>query len=331
MYVVTGADGFIGSNLVDELNRRGVDQIVLVDQYASLFSGDLSAIPPAEARYTSELRCAGWLDFRQLPQWLDRAGDEVRAVIHLGACSDTTVTDRDYVMINNFEYSRQLWSWCTRAVCPLIYASSAATYGDGQRGYSDRLNPAIYRPLNLYGESKQLFDLWALQQLDQPPHWAGVKYFNVYGPQEQHKGRMASVVWHCYRQIQREGRVSLFQSHRPDVRDGGQQRDFLYVRDAVDATLYLLEAPLVRGLYNVGTGKARTFEDLAKAVFSALDREPDIEYIPMPEDLRWRYQYFTQAVIDKLRQAGFASRFHTLEEGVQDYVTQYLANEVVVS
>jgi ADP-L-glycero-D-manno-heptose 6-epimerase len=223
-----------------------------------------------------------------------------------------------------------LWQWCTRAGKPFVYASSAATYGNGAQGYDDEGDPRALMPLNLYGESKQLFDCWALKQTHTPPRWAGLKYFNVYGPHEAHKGRMASVVFHAYHQIRETGKVRLFQSHREGYAHGGQQRDFVYVEDAVEATLHLLETPVSaqapNGLYNVGTGEARTFADLGRAVFAALGRGPDIEYIPMPEDIRERYQYFTQAKVDKLRRCGFTRPFRTLEEGVQAYVA-YLQSE----
>jgi len=333
MLVVTGADGFIGSNVVSEWRRRGHGEMLAVDQYDSLAAAgescEASTLPPLEARYTAHAPGTLWLDFHDLPDWLARHGAGVEAIVHLGACSDTTVSDRRFVMENNFAYTARLWNWCVVAGRPLVYASSAATYGDGRKGYDDRIDPARYRPLNLYGESKHTFDVWALRQSRQPPHWAGVKYFNVYGPNEQHKGRMASVALHCFHQIQQAGRVRLFQSHREDVPDGGQQRDFVYVLDAVDATLFLLQSAAPNGLYNVGSGRARTFADLARAVFAAVDQPPQIEYIPMPADLRGRYQYFTQADVGKLREAGFSAPLHSLEAGVRDYVQCHLLQEVL--
>jgi ADP-L-glycero-D-manno-heptose 6-epimerase len=322
--VVTGAAGFIGSNIVAALNAAERDDIVAVDTSAAL----------ASTGHLAGLRVRQALPHVQLFEWLNAHASTVAAVIHMGACSDTTQTDRDFMLRNNLEYTRRLWQFCTRRQKPFVYASSAATYGDGSAGYDDAADPRRLKPLNLYGESKQLFDLWALDEKETPPRWAGLKFFNVYGPRENHKGRMASVVYHSFRQIQETGRVRLFKSHRPEYPDGGQQRDFVYVKDAVAATLHFLTPsprPLPQGemrtkggLFNVGTGQARSFADLARAVFTALGKEPVIEYVPMPDDLQGRYQYFTQATIAKLRAAGFAQPFHSLEDGVRDYVCNYL-------
>jgi len=322
MIVVTGAAGFIGSNVVAALNARGRPDIVAVDSFRHTAK---------DTRYLHELRIHDTVDKDHLGRWLDEEGASVEAIIHQGACSDTTLRDRNYVIAVNTDYTRMLWQWCTRAGKPLVYASSAATYGDGLQGYDDRADPRMLKPLNLYGESKQLFDLWALDQVHTPPRWAGLKYFNVYGPREAHKGRMASVAFHAYQQIRESGRVTLFTSYQKEYADGGQRRDFVYVGDAVEATLHLLETPVSaqapNGLYNVGTGQARTFADLAGAVFAAVGRDPVIEYIPMPEDLRDRYQYFTQARIDKLRHSGFTRPFRSIEEGVRDYVAYFRAQE----
>ena len=322
MIVVTGAAGFIGSNVVAALNARGRQDIVAVDSFRHTAK---------DTPYLHELRIHGSVDKDHLGRWLDEEGAAVEAIIHQGACSDTTLRDRDYVIAVNTDYTRMLWEWCTRAGKPLVYASSAATYGDGLQGYDDRADPRMLKPLNLYGESKQLFDLWALDQVHTPPRWAGLKYFNVYGPREAHKGRMASVAFHAYQQIRESGRVTLFTSYQKEYADGGQRRDFVYVGDAVEATLHLLETPVSaqapNGLYNVGTGQARTFADLAGAVFAAVGRDPVIEYIPMPEDLRDRYQYFTQARIDKLRHSGFTRPFRSIEEGVRHYVAYLRAQE----
>lgn len=322
MLIVTGSGGFIGSNVVAALNARGRSDIVAVDA----FQDGLRA-----GRYLDKLRTHARVDKDDLGWWLRDHGGAVEAIIHEGACTDTTVSDRAAVMAMNTEYTRMLWDWCTRMGKPLVYASSAATYGDGSQGYDDESDPRALKPLNLYGESKQLFDCWALQQDRTPPRWAGLKYFNVYGPHEAHKGRMASVVFHAYHQIRETGKVKLFKSHREGYADGGQERDFVYVEDAVEATLHLLETPVSRqapnGLYNVGTGQARTFADLGRAVFTALGREPNIEYIPMPEDIRERYQYFTQAKIEKLRRSGFTRTFRRLEEGVQAYVAYLRGQE----
>jgi ADP-L-glycero-D-manno-heptose 6-epimerase len=228
------------------------------------------------------------------------------------------------MLSNNLEYTRTLWHWCTRAEVPFVYASSAATYGDGAKGFDDESDPSHLAPLNLYGKSKHLFDLWALEQVTTPPRWAGLKYFNVYGPRESHKGRMASVAYHAYCQIRDGGRVRLFKSHRDGIPDGGQQRDFVFVEDAVAATLHFWTQPpspdSPNGLYNIGTGQARSFADLARAVFTARRLEPAIDYIPMPEDLRERYQYFTQARNTKLQRAGYEQPFHSIEDGVAKYV-----------
>jgi len=316
MILVTGAAGFIGANVVAALLQQGREVTaadVLNSQHPTPYLDELGL--PAQHR----------VDRDALPAWLeDRTARQVQAIVHLGACSDTTVSDRDFVMRNNFEYSQVLWKWCARRGLPLVYASSAATYGDGSAGYDDEAAPGRLRPLNLYGESKHRFDLWALEQAAAPPRWAGLKYFNVYGPREEHKGRMASVALHVCDQIQASGEARLFQSHRDDIPHGGQKRDFIFVADAVAATLHFLATPagpaVPNGLYNVGTGQARTFEDLARAVFAALGLPPRLRYVPMPEDLRGKYQYFTQASTAKLRRAGFSTPLHSLEEGVKKYV-----------
>lgn len=322
MLVVTGAAGFIGANLVAELHRRGHREILAVDAFQGAGAGPTS--PPAKTPWLDELGQQERLEKRELADWLQRNGTRVQAIFHLGACSDTTATDREYMLSNNLEYTRTLWHWCAQAQVPFVYASSAATYGDGSQGFDDACDPNHLKPLNLYGKSKHLFDLWALEQSVTPPRWAGLKYFNVYGPRESHKGRMASVAFHAYNQILKTGRVKLFQSHRPGIPDGGQERDFVFVEDAVNATLHFRETPASpeapNGLYNIGTGKARSFADLARAVFAALGRTPAIDFIPMPEDLRERYQYFTQATNSKLVRSGLSRPFHSIEEGVAKYV-----------
>jgi len=323
MIVVTGAAGFIGANTVAALNAAGRKDIVAADAFAPGHEPRL----PSNPAYLDEMDVAARVDKADLAGWLGTEGADVEAVVHIGACSDTTATDRAFMLANNTEYTRTLWNWCTANERPFVYASSAATYGDGSQGYDDEADARIFKPLNLYGESKHRLDLWALQQAETPPRWVGLKYFNVYGPRERHKGRMASVALHAWDQIRRDGRVKLFQSHKEGISHGGQKRDFVYVEDAVRATLHFLSEPVSEdapnGLYNVGTGHARTFEDLAKAVFAALDMEPDIEYIPMPEDLRGKYQYFTQATVAKRRRAGLTEPFASIETGVAKYV-QYL-------
>jgi len=313
MMIVTGANGFIGANIALSLLTAG-RQVVAVDDWAS------------GLRYLDAAALAGVVAKDELFAWLGSAqAKPVQGIIHMGACSDTTQTDRDFMMANNLEYTRELWQWCAANSVPLVYASSAATYGDGSQGYDDEADPTRLKPLNLYGESKHLFDLWALEQADTPPRWAGVKFFNVYGPREQHKGRMASVAFHSYNQIKAQGRMRLFKSHKEGYEDGGQQRDFVYVRDAVEASIMLLDtqvsAAAPNGLYNVGSGQARTFRDFAAAAFAGLGLEPKIEYIPMPEDLRGKYQYFTEAKIDKLQRAGFGRATTSIEKGVSEYMT----------
>lgn len=331
--IVTGANGFIGSNLAAGLVARGEENLLLVDDFPSLGDPTPTRTLPTEWRYPlgggeGQPGHHAYLHYEALRNWLatgDRArAQEITAILHMGACSDTTVTDRAYVTRVNTDYTRSLWQWCAAEGRPLVYASSAATYGDGSRGFDDEVDPSRYEPLNLYGRSKHQFDLWALEQADTPPRWAGLKFFNVYGPNEQHKGRMASMGWHWQGQIERTGEARLFKSYRQGIADGDQKRDFIYVQDAVAATLHLLDtaadeaAP--NGLYNVGTGRARTFADLACAVFAAKGRPAKLVYIDMPEDLREQYQYFTQATVAKLRRAGFTQPMRSVEDGMAAYI-----------
>ena len=328
MIIVTGTNGFIAANIVRKLNELGHTDLLVVDDYPQLRDGLAVASAPDTDRYTKDMSVSQFIDMHDLQAWLaERDGDDVDAIIHMGACSDTTVSDREFVMNVNLKYTTMLWNWCTKNQVPLVYASSAATYGDGEQGYSDEIDPTVYAPLNIYGESKHLFDLWALEQTQMPPRWAGLKFFNVYGPREQHKGRMASVAFHTYNQIKDTGKMKLFMSHKDGIDDGCQQRDFVFVDDVVEMTLYMLNTPASddapNGVYNVGTGKARTFLDFAKSVFAALELEPNIEFIPMPEDLRGKYQYFTEATMQKMRNAGYEQPIHDVEDGVRKYV-QYL-------
>jgi len=314
-YIVTGGAGFIGRNLVSALNARGETDILVVDR---LGQGpkwkNLRGLQVEDVQDKAVFREAF------------RAGrlEGVEAVLHLGACSATTETDADYLLDNNYHYTRELCEWCLEHGARFVYASSAATYGDGSKGYSDAdaATPG-YQPLNMYGFSKHLFDLWALRRglFDRI---AGLKYFNVYGPYEDHKGDMRSVVHKAHGQILEQGRVNLFRSHHPDYADGEQVRDFVYVRDAVDVTLWLLDHPEVSGLFNCGTGQPRTWMDLARATFAALGREPRIDLVDMPETLRATYQYYTCADMGKLRTAGWAPPPTSLEDGVRDYVQKYL-------
>ena len=314
--VVTGAAGFIGRNVVAELNARGVDDLILVDHLGH----------DEKWRNLLGLR---FEDFLNPAEYLQRhAQIEADAIIHLGACSATTERDADFLLANNYRYTRTLATHAVDRGVRFIYASSAATYGDGRHGYSDddTVTPTL-RPLNMYGYSKQMFDLWALKSglLDRI---VGLKYFNVFGPYEDHKGDMRSVVHKSFDQIMKTGEISLFKSYRDDFADGEQLRDFIYVNDVVAVTLFFLEQPRVGGLFNCGTGRARSWKDLALAVFKSMNREPHIQFIEMPEVLKGKYQYFTQADVRKLRAAGYAKPFMELEDGVQDYVSQLSVQNV---
>ena len=314
--IVTGAAGFIGRNVVAELNRRGEDDLLLVDY---LGMGDK----------WKNLRGLKYEDVLSPKQFLDLVqGGRIpaaQACIHLGACSATTEADADFLLENNYRYTRLLCEWSQARGIRFIYASSAATYGDGALGYSDE--DAITEklvPLNMYGYSKHMFDLWALKHglLDRI---VGLKYFNVYGPYEDHKADMRSVVVKAYDEIGRTGQLSLFKSYRDGIADGEQRRDFIFVGDAVDVTLHFLAEGTASGLFNCGTGVARTWLDLGRAVFASLGRAPDIRFVDMPEQIREKYQYFTQAEMGKLRAAGYSAPFRSLEEGVDEYVRGYLA------
>jgi len=322
MYLVTGGAGFIGSNLVAALCDRGAE-VMVCDR---LRSG-------GKWRNLAHHAIAGLLPPEELFAFLD-GSPRLDAVLHLGAVSDTTVTDGDLVAASNLTLTLRLWAWCAQAGVPLVFASSAATYGDGAQGFDDAFSIAALarlRPLNLYGWSKHATDrrIAALLARNEaaPPSWAGLKFFNVYGPNEYHKGRMASVVWHKFQQISRGERATLFASDRDGIADGDQRRDFVHVDDCVAAMLWLLDNPRVSGLFNLGSGKARSFADLTRAVYAALGREPDIQYVPMPEDLHGRYQYFTEARMQRLRDAGFDTPPTGLEEGVRRYVQDYLLQE----
>jgi len=316
--VITGAAGFIGSCLAGRLNALGYGNLVLADEFSRE-----DKRPNWAGKQYAEL-----VERDLFPEWLTGHAGETEFVFHLGARTDTTETDEQLFDRLNLKYSQAIWQTCARAGIPMIYASSAATYGLGKHGYTDdhTVAPRL-EPLNAYGRSKQAFDLWALTQQEAPPFWAGLKFFNVYGPNEYHKGRMASVVFHSYRQIRERGYVNLFRSHHPDYADGEQQRDFVYVMDVVDVILWLRSHrdAVAPGLYNVGTGEARSFLELAKGVFAALDLEPDIRFIDTPEDIRASYQYYSCADLGKLRGAGYARAFTLLENGIREYVQVYLA------
>src|SRR5664279_2437834 len=317
--VVTGAAGFIGSCLTGCLNEKGFDQLILVDEFSRLDKAD--NLEGKKFIYRIERD-----DFFN---WLEERKPKIDFVFHLGARTDTTEFDYAVHQRLNLEYSQQVWDYCMMMQVPLVYASSAATYGSGELGYSDNHElPFLLEPLNAYGISKNEFDKWAIRQHSHPPFWAGLKFFNVYGPNEYHKGRMASVIWHAYNQIQQNGTVKLFKSHRPDFRDGQQLRDFIYVKDILKVCFWLManagKKP-ASGLYNLGTGSARSFEDLVKATFSGAGVPVEIRFIDMPEDIRDKYQYFTEARMDKLRHSGYTEPFYSLEAGVSDYVKNYLS------
>lgn len=314
-FIVTGGAGFIGSNLVAALNARGHERITIVDRLDS----------DVKRRNIADLKYAGYIDkdeFRE--RVLARTIQPPTTVFHLGACSSTTEMNEAFLADNNFMYTREVCEWCLATGARFIYASSAATYGDGSLGYSDsdEITPRL-APLNPYGRSKQMFDLWALE--NRVLHSiVGLKYFNVYGPREDHKGDMRSVVNKTYRQVLDTGEITLFKSHRPGYRDGEQLRDFVYVRDAVDVTLFFHDNPATGGIFNCGTGVARTWIDLARALFSAVGKKPVIRFVDMPESIRDKYQYYTQADMSKLRAAGYKAGFTSIEEGVRDYVKTWL-------
>ena len=314
-YIVTGGAGFIGRNLVAALNARGHEDILIIDSLGS----------DQKWKNLLGLSFVDILDLDDFRHFIaDSAIDELETVFHLGACSDTTERDADYLLDNNYRYSQEVCQWCVSNDVRFIYASSAATYGDGSLGYSDEESGiSLFRPLNMYGYSKQLFDVWAGREglFDRI---VGLKYFNVFGPCEDHKGEMRSMVHKAYGQILSTGRVRLFKSHRPDYGHGEQLRDFVYVKDAVEVTLFFEDHSQVSGLFNCGTGRARSWNDLMNALFAAMGRSPEIEYIDMPESLRSQYQYFTQADGAKLRSAGYDRPFTPLEAAVRDYVTSYL-------
>lgn len=313
MIAVTGAAGFIGSNLAIRLAAEGAE-LVLVDH-------PLTAGKQVDWPGFRKFRLFQHLDFLEA---LEKGRLDLDAVFHLGACSSTTETNWEYLQSNNIEYSRRLWQWCAREGKPLIYASSAATYGNGSRGFDDTTPPQDLTPLNLYGRSKNDFDIWVNEQTaaghKAPPNWAGVKFFNVYGPRESHKADMASVVWKAYRQIVNDGEVSLFRSNNAAIRDGEQRRDFVFVEDCIDHMLWLWRSPHAGGLYNSGTGHARTFVDLVRAVFAALNKEQRIRFIDMPPGLSAQYQNFTEAPMAKMRATGFTTPHTSLEHGVARYI-----------
>jgi len=316
MIVVTGAAGFIASALVSRLNAANFNDVVVVDNFSV----------EKKLRNLAGKKLREYVDREEFFTWLDEHHAQVEFVFHLGARTDTTEMDPAVFNLLNLNYSKQMWLACCRYQLPLVYASSAATYGDGVLGYSDTDDALLplYRPLNPYGDSKNDFDNWAVAQEEKPYFWAGLKFFNVYGPNEYHKGRMASVIFHAFQQIQQNGSVTLFKSHNPDYVDGGQMRDFVYVKDVVEVCYFLLHHRKDSGIYNLGSGTARTFMDLALNTFSALGVPVDIRFRDTPEDIRDKYQYYTQADMAKLHSIGYPNAFASLEDGIRDYVQQYL-------
>jgi ADP-L-glycero-D-manno-heptose 6-epimerase len=314
--LLTGAAGFIGSYLLGFLNKHGYRKIIIADHF-----NDEDKWFNFDSKHFEEK-----IDRDDLFNWLGETNKKIDLVIHLGARTNTAEFDYTVLEKLNVAYSKQVWNYCTYNKIPLIYASSAATYGSGELSYKDD-HDLVFKlhPLNPYGTSKNEFDKWALSSEEQPPAWYGLKFFNVYGPNEYHKARMASMVFHGYNQIRKTGKIKLFKSHRPDFKDGEQLRDFIYVEDIAKICHWLTENKIASGLYNAGTGKSRSFNDLANAVFSAMNKKPVIEYIDMPEDIRESYQYFTEADMEKLIDAGYDASFYSLEEGVEDYVKNYLS------
>lgn len=318
MIIITGAAGFIGSCLIQKLNTEGFKDLVLVDDFSR----------PEQNKNFEGKQYSQLVERELFPEWIAANHLHIQFVFHLGARTDTTEFDYDLLNRLNLEYSKEVWNACVKFGLPLVYASSAATYGLGESGYDDDESAlSELKPLNPYGESKNNFDLWALSQDTKPFFWAGLKFFNVYGPNEYHKKRMASVIFHTFNQIKLTGGMKLFQSHNPNFKDGEQMRDFVYVKDVTEVLYFFLHHRRDSGIYNLGSGQARTFLDLATNTFKALGKEPQITFVPTPEDIRDKYQYFTEANMSKLRSIGYTKPFHTLEEGVEDYVTNYLVSE----
>lgn len=318
MIIVTGAAGFIGSCLVSKLNQEGFKDIVIVDDFS-----DPEKIGNLEGKsFTYKIHRDEFV------QWLKDNQRLVQFVFHIGARTDTTEFNKEIFDKLNLNYTKDIWNICVEFGLPLVYASSAATYGLGEYGYEDNHEVVEkLKPLNPYGDSKNDFDKWALKQEKKPYFWAGLKFFNVYGPNEFHKGRMASVIFHAYNQIKEKGKVKLFRSHNPEYKDGEQLRDFVYVKDVVEVCHFLLHHRKDSGIYNLGSGKARTFLDLVKNTFKGVNKEPDIEFIDTPIDIRDKYQYFTEANMNKLKSIGYSIPFHSLEEGVKDYVENHLVGK----
>lgn len=314
MIIVTGGAGFIGSCMVRELNEMGYTDILIVDNIANT----------EKWKNLCNKTYTGYIQRGDFIERLSEFAGKVTHVIHMGACSSTTETDFDFLYRNNLEYTKTLWNFCVRNDCSFLYASSAATYGAGEHGFDDRMDIRRLRPLNGYGYTKHLFDLWAQKQETAPKQHCGFKFFNVYGPNEYCKAGMASVIYHAYRNIAQTGKMGIFKSYHPDYADGWQMRDFIYVKDLCKVMRYMIEHPDISGLFNLGTGTARSFYDLVCAVFDAMGVERNIHYIEMPQALREKYQYYTQADMGKLRETGYPEPFYSLEDGTRDYVRNYL-------
>lgn len=317
--IITGAAGFIGSCMVSYLNQQGFENLILVDE----FDREDKELNLLHKKYIVRVEREDFFN------WVQKEKTIIDFVFHLGARTDTAEFDYAVHQRLNVEYSQKIWNYCTVNNIPLVYASSAATYGEGELGYDDshdiieQLNP-----LNPYGISKNEFDKWVLHQEDHPPFWAGLKFFNVYGPNEYHKGRMASVIFHSFNQVKEHGKVKLFRSHKDGFEDGEQLRDFVYVKDVIAVCYWLMENKSASAIYNLGTGTARSFNDLVRSTFAGMDLQPNIEFIDMPEDIRDKYQYFTEANMDKLKAAGYTAEFYSLEKGVDDYVRNYLVKNI---
>ncbi len=315
MIVVTGAAGFIGSCLLSKLNKEGFHDIILVDDFTHIDKEENFK----NKTFSKKIERSVFIE------WFKKHASDVTFVFHIGARTDTTEFNVELFNELNLNYTKAIWEICTANNIPLTYASSAATYGLGEFGYDDDEQKIDFlKPLNPYGDSKNDFDKWAIKQSVSPPTWVGFKFFNVYGPNEYHKSRMASVIFHSFYQIKDKGMVKLFRSHNPNYKDGGQLRDFVYVKDVVDVLFFTMNSKIKSGIYNLGSGKARPFLDLAHATFKALGKEPKVEFIDTPIDIRDKYQYFTEAAMRKLAGQGYVKPFFTLEEGVEDYVKNYL-------
>lgn len=321
MIVITGAAGFIASCLAAKLIEEGYKDLVLVDDFTR---------EEKKPNYIDK-EYSALVDRNEFHTWLEANENQVQFVFHLGARTDTTEFDTELFDRLNLDYSKKVWEICTRFAIPLVYASSAATYGMGEHGYRDDHDVVEkLHPLNPYGDSKNDFDKWVLKQEKSPYFWAGLKFFNVYGPNEYHKGRMASVVFHAFHQIQKTGGMKLFRSHKEGIADGHQMRDFVYVKDVTEVCMFLMHHRKNSGIYNLGSGKARTFLDLVNAVFAAMGKSSEVSFIDTPEDIRDKYQYFTEASMDKLVGVGYDRPFTELEEGVKDYVKNYLEKDSLI-